>query len=187
MKRLLFLLIATGALGFACVPPEDLPDGGSADGGTSDGGVPEDGLTEAERLDPEERAFFGLVNAYRQQNGVAAFQGVSISLTRAAQFHSDDMAQEDVFSHTLSDGTTWSQNLTHFGYTGGTRAENIAAGNATAEATFTQWKNSAGHNANMLNGDYRVIGIGRAHDAASTYGWYWTTTFGGQVDAVFEQ
>ncbi|MDQ3263607.1 MAG: CAP domain-containing protein [Myxococcota bacterium] len=71
--------------------------------------------------------------------------------------------------------------------TGGTRAENIAAGNATAEGAFTQWRNSAGHNTNMLNGDYRVIGIGRGYDAASTYGWYWTTTFGGQVDAVFEQ
>lgn len=180
--RFLAVLIASGALWVGCAPPEDRPDGG-----TSDSGVPEDDLTEAERLDTEERAFFSLVNEHRQQNGVAAFQGVSISLTRAAQFHSDDMAQKDVFSHTLSDGTTWSQNLTNFGYTGGTRAENIAAGNATADAAFTQWKNSPGHNTNMLNGDYRVIGIGRAYDASSTYGWYWTTTFGGQVDAVFEQ
>ena len=40
------------------------------------------------------------------------------------------------------------------------------------------WKNSPGHNQNMLDGSWTEIGIGRAYNSGSTYGWYWTTTFG---------
>src|SRR5438067_700247 len=71
-------------------------------------------------------------------------------------------------------------NAEDFGYAlTGSAGENIAAGYAGAQDTFTQWKNSPGHNANMLNGSYRVIGIGRAYVKGSPYGWYWTTDFGG--------
>jgi hypothetical protein len=68
------------------------------------------------------------------------------------------------------------------GYQGGWMAENIAAGNETAAKTFEQWKNSPGHNTNMLGEHYRAIGIGRAYDAASPYRWYWTTDFGDRID-----
>jgi uncharacterized protein YraI len=34
----------------------------------------------------------------------------------------------------------------------------------------------------MLNGNFGAIGIGRAYDPASPYGWYWTTVFGGESD-----
>jgi hypothetical protein len=37
----------------------------------------------------------------------------------------------------------------------------------------------------MLGTNYHVIGIGRANSTTSTYGWYWTTDFGGYTDAVF--
>ncbi len=95
------------------------------------------------------------------------------------------MATKNYFSHTLSGGVTWSQNIANHGYTYSTyKGENIAAGYATAQQTFTQWKNSSGHNANMLNGNFKAIGIGRAYGATSTYKWYWTTTFGGYQDAA---
>ena len=34
----------------------------------------------------------------------------------------------------------------------------------------------------MLDKSFKVIGIGRAFDKSSRYDWYWTTTFGGDVD-----
>jgi N-acetylmuramoyl-L-alanine amidase len=40
------------------------------------------------------------------------------------------------------------------------------------------WQGSPEHNANMLNGQFGAIGIGRAYDVASAHGWYWTTIFG---------
>jgi hypothetical protein len=39
------------------------------------------------------------------------------------------------------------------------------------------WRNSSGHNANMLNSSYRQIGIARKYVSTSTYKWYWVTDF----------
>src|SRR5215217_4904836 len=85
----------------------------------------------------------------------------------------------------LLDGTSFTTNMKNHGYTnsGGAVGENIAAGYATASAAFAAWKASAGHNANMLSTYFKEIGIGRAYNANSTYGWYWTTDFGGYADA----
>lgn len=133
-------------------------------------------------LDAEEKAFCTQINQYRAQNGRPALQ-VSVSLTNAARWMSNDMATKNYFSHTDSLGRTFSTRLGAFGYTYSTaKAENIAAGNATAANTFAQWKASSGHNTNMLSTSYKVIGIDRAYSAASTYKWYWTTDFGGYVD-----
>lgn len=133
-------------------------------------------------LDSEEAAFCTLINNYRATQGLPALM-VSESLTNASEWHSTDMANKNYFSHTDSLGRDPFQRMTAFGYGYSTwRGENVAAGNATAAATFDQWKNSSGHNANMLNANYKVIGIGKAYNAAATYRNYWTTDFGGVVD-----
>ncbi|MDQ3168350.1 MAG: CAP domain-containing protein [Chloroflexota bacterium] len=134
--------------------------------------------------DGEEWAMLSLINGYRAANSLGPVQ-ITQTLSNAAEFHSADMASKNYFSHTLANGTSWSQNMTNFGYGYQTyRAENIAAGNATAAATFEQWRTSPGHNANMLSPTVTAIGIGRAYGAASSYGTYWTTTFGGVVDGA---
>lgn len=139
------------------------------------------GLTGTATLDSEEIAFLSLINAYRAQNGLAALQ-VSVALTQASDWMSNDMASKNYFSHTDSQGRDPFVRMTAFNYNYSWAGENIAAGNAAAQATFTQWKNSPGHNANMLNANYKVIGIARAQNSSSTYNWYWTTDFGGTVD-----
>jgi uncharacterized protein YkwD len=133
-------------------------------------------------LDAEESAFVVLINAYRLQNGLGKLQ-VSAALTQSSKWMSTDMAAKDYFSHTDSLGRDPFTRMTTFNYGyGGYEAENIAAGNASAQDTFTQWKNSPGHNANMLGANYNVIGVGRA--SGGGYGWYWTTDFGSTVDAT---
>ncbi|HEV2108963.1 MAG TPA: CAP domain-containing protein [Thermomicrobiales bacterium] len=125
-----------------------------------------------------------LINGYRAANGLTPLQ-MTQTLSNAAEFHSVDMASMNYFSHTLSSGLGWSENMTAFGYGYETsRAENIAAGNATAATTFQQWVTSPAHNANILNPNLSAIGIGRAYGAASDFGYYWTTTFGGVVDGA---
>ena len=54
--------------------------------------------------------------------------------------------------------------------------ENIAAGNATADETHTQWMNSSGHRRNILSADYTRIGIGYA-TCPNGYRHYWTQVF----------
>lgn len=134
-------------------------------------------------LDGEEAAFVTLINAYRVQNGLAAFK-VSVALTRSSQWMSADMAAGNYLDHTDSLGRDPFVRMAAFGYDVETAGENIAAGNASAQDTFTQWKNSPAHNANMLDSGYTVMGVGRADNPSSEYGWYWATDFGSVVDAT---
>ncbi|WP_437969520.1 CAP domain-containing protein [Sorangium sp. So ce260] len=135
-------------------------------------------------LDTEEQAFLSIINQYRAQNGLGALSACT-SLSRAAQGHSEDMRDHNYFDHASQDGRTpWTRAADACYESAGrtAMAENIAAGNSAAQATFTQWKNSDGHNKNMLGSSFKVIGIGRA-TGGGTYGSYWTTVFGGTSDA----
>lgn len=117
------------------------------------------------------------INAERAANGVAPLVENGL-ITNAARTHSNDMATNDFFSHTGSDGSNAGQRLTAAGYNWTTYGENIAAGYATAADVVNAWMNSAGHRANILNPAFREIGVGYAYNAASTYGNYWTADFG---------
>lgn len=135
-------------------------------------------------IDSEEQAFLGLINNYRAQNGLGALT-ISTNLTRAATWHATDMGANNYFSHTDSLGRSPSTRAIDCGYPIGA-GENIAAGGAwqSAQSAFTAWRNSAGHNANMLNGSYRQIGIARVYTNSSTYGWYWVNQFGTTNDGT---
>jgi len=131
--------------------------------------------------DSEEVGFLSLINEYRAASGLRPLS-LSSSLSSAAAYHSVDMAANGYLAHTLLDGSTVEQNMANFGYEGGTHGENIAAGTQTAAEAMQTWQGSAEHNANMLNASFGAIGIGRAYDPNSQYGWYWTTIFGDVSD-----
>ena len=133
-------------------------------------------------LDAEEAAFVQLLNTYRAANGRPPVVATRL-LNQVAYDHSLDMGTRRYFSHNSPEGTTPFQRMRAAGYSGG-RAENIAAGNADAQRTFTQWRNSPGHNTNMLDPSSRAIGIGRAYVAGSPYRYYWTNVFGTVVDST---
>jgi uncharacterized protein YkwD len=128
--------------------------------------------------DREERAFLDLINDYRRKNG-APNLSLQNQLGAAAEHHSQDMARKNYFSHRLSNGDSAEKNIERFGYTNWTSlGENIAAGHETAQAVMNAWKSSRGHDRNMRSTHFTEIGIGRAYNKRSRYGWYWTTTFG---------
>ncbi len=169
--------------------PAGATDNGNAAAGTTDGnGAVVDtaapGAAAAPACgDAEEVAFLGLINQYRAQNGLEPL-AMSPTLTTAARDHSLDMGTQNYFDHTGLNGSTFFQRIAAAGYPGGTTAENIFAGGQTAQGAFESWRNSPGHNANMLNPAYKAIGIGRANVPGSDWGWYWTTTFGDVVDSA---
>ncbi len=128
-------------------------------------------------FDAQEQQFLQLINNYRAQNGLSSLTA-SVNLNRASSWMAHDMAMKSYFSHTDSLGRSVDTRVANCGgqpYNG----ENIAAGTIkdTAAEAFDMWRNSAGHNANMLNSSYRQIGIARYYDAGSTYKWYWVTDF----------
>jgi len=127
-------------------------------------------------LDTSESQFLVLINNYRAQNGRAPL-AASYTLSRAAQWKSSDMAANNYFAH--DDLTrTWVARIRDCGYTQNAYiGENIAAGQNTAQSVFDAWKNSPGHNSNMLSANYTAIGIGLAYVPGSPYGYYWTNEF----------
>ncbi|HEU4760541.1 MAG TPA: CAP domain-containing protein [Dehalococcoidia bacterium] len=130
-------------------------------------------------LDPEEQTFVSLINQYRQDNGLGPLS-INIELENATRWMSQDLGVHNYFSHTDSLGRDPFQRMADFGYGFNTwKGESLAAGASSAQSAFDLWRGSPGHNANMLNPNYKVMGVARAYAAGSTYGWYWTNDFGG--------
>ena len=97
------------------------------------------------------------------------------------RFFAHNTVQSDWFA---VGATPWDR-MAASGYNYNTyKGENIAAGYSTAAAVFQGWKNSPGHNANMLGANFKVVGVSLVYVAGSPYGYYWTTDFGGYVDAT---
>ncbi|MDC0770360.1 CAP domain-containing protein [Streptomyces sp. HD] len=114
-----------------------------------------------------------LVNEERAQVGCSAVAANS-SLTDLAQAFSADMADRGFFDHTDPSGASPWDRAAKAGITdlGG---ENIARGQADAAAVMEAWMNSPGHKANILNCDFKTLGVG-VHFGAG--GPWWTQDFG---------
>ncbi|EST39200.1 hypothetical protein N566_03340 [Streptomycetaceae bacterium MP113-05] len=138
---------------------------GGAGSGEGPGGSGQDTSAEARVL--------GLVNAERAKVGCSPVTAEP-QLAALAETHSRDMAERGYFSHTTPDGESpWDRaDAAGVEDMGG---ENIARGQADAEAVMAAWMNSDGHRANILNCDFRTLGVG-AHFAPG--GPWWTQAFG---------
>lgn len=117
-----------------------------------------------------------LVNVEREQAGCGSLSRDG-ALESAAVAHSRDMAANDYFSHDSQDGRSFSDRVRAAGYSGGSIAENIAAGQSSAAAVVDSWMSSEGHRANILNCSYTDMGLGYA--TGGSYGSYWTQDLGG--------
>ncbi|MEU9587018.1 CAP domain-containing protein [Streptomyces werraensis] len=114
-----------------------------------------------------------LVNAERAKVGCSPVTADG-ALTALATAFSDDMAGRGFFDHTDPDGDTpWDRaqaaGISNLG------GENIARGQADAEAVMQAWMDSPGHKANILNCDFKTLGVG-VHLGPG--GPWWTQNFG---------
>ncbi len=140
----------------------------------------------ATAYDAEELRFLQMINDYRKVNGVGPLL-LSDTLSVASERHSHDMARYHFFAHITAGSSYYAvgsepwDRMRAEGYDYNTfMGENIAVGYESAEAAFAAWRRSPSHNAAMLDGRYRVIGIARIHPPGSR--WYWTTDFGATKD-----
>jgi uncharacterized protein YkwD len=99
------------------------------------------------------------------------------SLEQAAAGHSTDMANNNFFSHTGSDGLNAGQRISATGNPWRAWGENIAAGYTTAESAMAGWLGSSGHCANIMNAGFTEMGAASATNPGSDYGIYWTQAF----------
>lgn len=133
-------------------------------------------------LDPIISQVIELSNQARQANGCNIPLTNHALLNLAAQRHSEDMIERDYFEHTSPDGKDPGDRITATGYVWSTYGENIAAGYATPAEVMGGWMNSPGHRANILNCDFREIGIGYAvrQSNAGRAEPFWTQVFATQ-------
>ncbi|MFF5980064.1 CAP domain-containing protein [Streptomyces olindensis] len=114
-----------------------------------------------------------LVNEERAKVGCSPLAANS-ALAELAQNYSEDMAARGFFDHTDPDGRTpWDRaekaGISNLG------GENIARGQADAAAVMDAWMNSPGHRANILNCDFKTLGVGVEFGSG---GPWWTQNFG---------
>jgi uncharacterized protein YkwD len=121
-----------------------------------------------------------LTNQERSQEGCPALT-FSTQLRTAAIRHSTDMAHNDFFSHTGSDGSSPWDRIQDTGYQYSTAAENAAAGYSSPQSVVDGWMNSQGHRDNILNCNLLEIGVGYYYLQNDTgeenYNHYWTQVF----------
>lgn len=115
-----------------------------------------------------------LVNEERAKDGVAPVT-LNETLTDAAMLRAEEITEQ--FSHTRPDNTSCFTVLKDYNIGYYACAENIAAGNSTADATMNQWVNSSGHYKNLMNATYTEIGVGVVYAPDSEYGYYWVQLF----------
>lgn len=112
-----------------------------------------------------------LVNEIRVQNGLSPLTA-DWELSRVARYKSQDMKDNNYFSHTSPVYGSPFTMMKNFGISYRSAAENIAKGQKTPQAVVNGWMNSSGHRANILNATYKKIGVGYVPS-----GNYWTQMF----------
>ena len=99
------------------------------------------------------------------------------TLTKVARAHSENMARQHKMEHVL-DGKKPSQRIAEAGYDYHYTGENVAYGfgGFGPEEVFEGWMKSPGHRKNILDENYKEIGIGVATDDKGAT--YYTQDFG---------
>ena len=100
------------------------------------------------------------INAIRAKAGRSPLK-VSAALTKAAAGHVRDMAANNFFSHTGSDGSRMSDRARRVGYGFCHIAENIGAGYPSVDAALKGWMDSPPHRKNMLSPNVTELGFVR--------------------------
>ncbi|MBM7604552.1 putative YkwD family protein [Metabacillus crassostreae] len=115
-----------------------------------------------------------LTNQQRRKNGLPDLQA-DTQINGVAQKKSEDMRQNNYFSHTSPTYGSPFDMMRDFGVTYKTAGENIAQGQQTPQQVVEAWMNSEGHRKNILSKDFTHIGVGYDKN-----GHHWTQMFVGR-------
>jgi len=99
-----------------------------------------------------------MTNSARTRNGLGALT-VNAKLTSAATAKAQDMLANQYFAHTSPQGKTPWDFIKGAGYNYSYAGENLAIGYTDANELFNAWMASATHRQNILNPNFREIGI----------------------------
>jgi uncharacterized protein YkwD len=114
-----------------------------------------------------------MISQYRREHGLPAVK-TDPKLTAVAERQAQAMAKTGVMDHSV-DGSFASRIA---GASVAPSAENIAAGSKTWAETLQMWKESPGHNKNLLLSGADVVGVAVARNENTRYKVYWAMVIG---------
>lgn len=129
-------------------------------------------------LDPERAR--DLINQYRYENGLKPLK-LNAQLTEAAKDHSRDLSKWDRISHYGSDGSNPWDRVKRTGYKARLAAENVGTGQVSFEEVLKGWKESPGHNKNLLLSDAKEMGLALVQDPKTEFKSFWTLVIGSSM------
>jgi uncharacterized protein YkwD len=106
------------------------------------------------------------LNRYRQSQGLSTVS-LDPRLTAFAQAQANAMAANNTMSHEIAG--SFSSRTRAAGLTGMSVGENISVGTYTDGDAMRQWKNSPGHNQNLLRPEATRFGIAIAQSGGRVY------------------
>ena len=118
-----------------------------------------------------------IINQYRKDKGLKPFK-LNAQLTEAAKAHSRDLAKWDRISHYGSDGSNPWDRVKRAGYKARLAAENVGTGQVDFNEVMRGWKESPGHNKNLLLPDATNMGIALVQDPRTEFKSFWTLVIG---------
>ncbi|MGB6229591.1 MAG: CAP domain-containing protein [Litorimonas sp.] len=124
------------------------------------------------------------LNDYRSEHGLGPVD-LNVKLSEASRMHADDLAQAGIISHDGTDGSTHGDRVKRVGYNFLIAGENVATGQKSWESVFQAWKDSPGHNANLLRPDVSEFGIALVYEPSTTYSTYWAMLVAEPMDMSF--
>ena len=126
-------------------------------------------------LDPEKAR--DLINQYRHDKGLKPLK-LNAELSEAAKAHSRDLAKWDRISHYGSDGSNPWDRVKRTGFKARLAAENVGTGQVDFQEVMRGWKESPGHNKNLLLSDATHMGIALVQDPRTEFKSFWTLVIG---------
>ena len=120
------------------------------------------------------------INSYRQAKGLKSVK-LNAELSAAAKAHSRDLAKWDRISHYGSDGSNPWDRVKRSGYKARLAAENVGTGQANFDEVLKGWKESEGHNKNLLLADAEHVGLALVQDPNTEFKSFWTLVLGASM------
>ncbi|HBF6275172.1 TPA: sporulation protein [Clostridioides difficile] len=142
----------------------DKPDDNNNSGSTS------------ENFSAYQKEVVDLVNVERAKAGLNPLT-LDSSISNVATKKSQDMIDNNYFSHNSPTYGSPFDMLKKFGVSYKTAGENIAMGQKTPKEVVNAWMNSEGHRKNIMNPNFSKIGVGVAQKSGGSI--YWTQIFVG--------
>ncbi len=110
-----------------------------------------------------ERDILHFTNVQREKYGLSPLQWDD-TLANAARDYAQNMHDNQFFSHDGLDGSTFMDRIKRAGYmfpkSGYSAGENLIGGYDSAEEAVDAWMDSPGHRENILNPDFKYLGVG---------------------------